>query len=99
MTKAQIAETARRPGSDSAASTGELLEPFFRKREDAQRTRKLQSPAERLKFADAFALVGCLRCQSKNRLHAGCGLCESCYQWYTNVLCKVVRDRQKGETE
>ncbi len=93
--KTRVTEIERRP-LDTAA-TGQLLEPFFRSREEADTIRRTQSMAERSKFADAFALVGCVRCQSKDRLHAACGFCETCYAWYTNVLKRVVKNRAKGE--
>jgi hypothetical protein len=86
-------------GAVESTETPMLLEPFFRKRSEAIRIQRLQTLAERRKFADAFALVGCLRCQSKERAHGGCGLCTVCYRWYKNILQRVLRARKSGELE
>jgi len=74
-----------------------LFEPFFRSRSESVRIQRLQTHAERRKFADAFALEGCLRCQTKSRPHCACGLCTVCHRWYKNVLQKVLLARQKGD--
>jgi hypothetical protein len=86
-------------GAGDSTETPMLLEPFFRKRSETIRIQRLQTLAERRKFSDAFALVGCLRCQSKVRAHGACGLCTVCYRWYKNILQRVLRARTKGELE
>lgn len=72
-----------------------LFEPFFRTREEAVRIRRLQTRAERRKFADAFAMVGCIRCGTTQRPHVACGFCQACYVWYGNVLQRALRARQQ----
>lgn len=96
--KARIVEVTRSDFRETEVKP-ELLEPFFRSRAEANRIRQTQTSAERRKFADAFALVGCVRCQSKDRPHQGCGFCTTCYRWYTNVLRGVLLARKKGEIE
>jgi hypothetical protein len=71
-----------------------ILEPFFRKREDTFRIQRLQTKAERKKFAKAFEAVGCVRCQTTSRAHQACGFCTVCYRWYKNVLNNAVRSLQ-----
>jgi hypothetical protein len=82
-----------RPSSDDPM----LFEPFFRTRSESVRIQRLQTQVERRKFGDAFTLVGCLRCESKQRPHWACGLCCVCYAWYRNVLRTAVRMRKDGE--
>lgn len=96
-TKITLLEKASRTADTSAGSEVALLEPFFHSREENLRIRHSQSQAERAKFADAFAIVGCIRCGTKERPHCACGFCNSCYAWYAHVLRKVVRARQKAE--
>jgi hypothetical protein len=88
----KTARTADAPGESKV----DLLEPFFHSREENLRIRRSQSQAERAKFADAFAIVGCIRCGTKDRPHAACGFCASCYTWYAHVLRKVVLARLKA---
>jgi len=83
------------PDTVQTASDGMLIEPFFRNREEAIRIKRLQTQTERWKFSDAFALVGCVRCGTKQRPHHACGFCAACYRWYSNVLQKVLRARQR----
>ena len=76
-----------------------LIEPFFRKRSNAVRILRLKSLPERRAVADAYAEIGCLRCQTKARPHAACGLCTTCRRWYANLLRRKIRERAKGELE
>jgi hypothetical protein len=76
-----------------------VIEPFFRTREESRRMAGLQTLPERRKFPDAFALVGCVRCGTKQRPHRACGFCEPCYQWYAAVLKKVIRARERDRDE
>lgn len=79
----------------AAASDNVLMEPFFRNREAAFQIKRMQTRAERMKFADAFTEVGCVRCGTKERPHYGCGFCNLCYKWYANILQRVMRARQR----
>ena len=72
-----------------------LLEPFFRKRRDSVRIQRLKTFPERKAVADAYAEIGCIRCQTKRRPHAACGLCDVCRRWYLNVLQRAIRNRQR----
>jgi hypothetical protein len=76
-----------------------LLEPFFRTRAEAIQIQRLKTFPERKAVADAYAEIGCLRCQTKKRPHSASGLCTACRRWYANVLQRKIRARQRGETE
>ena|SRR5579864_2799577 len=87
--------------ADSIATADEslLLEPFFRKRSESVKILRLKSFPERKAVGDAYAEIGCLRCQSKDRPHSACGLCTVCRRWYANLLQRMIRARLRGETE
>ena len=97
--KAEKLAIVSRTGQEPDGATQMLFEPFFRKRSESVRIQRLQTNAERRKFADAFAMEGCLHCHSKKRQHRACGLCVVCHRWYKNVLQKVLRARMRGELE
>lgn len=74
-----------------------LFEPFFRRRSESLRIQRNQTVAERRKFAVAFAKVGCLRCQTKDRPHRANGLCTVCHRWYARVLQVSLSELRAGE--
>jgi|SRR6185437_13386119 len=87
------------PGEVAAANPSDatLLEPWFRNRAETVALKRLQTYAEREKFADFFEQHGCLRCTTKNKPHRGEGLCFSCYAWFATQLQRAMRARQNGE--
>lgn len=82
------------PGPEDAL----LFEPFFRRREESNGIKKLETLAQRRKFAMAFEMVGCVRCETKERPHAGCGFCDACYGWYRSVLKRAEREAMKEQS-
>lgn len=75
----------------------QLLEPWFRTRQELIEIKRTQTMAERQKFADFFDMHGCLRCQTQDRIHAGEGLCTACHEWFANQLERAMRLRARGE--
>lgn len=74
-----------------------LIEPWFRTRQETVALKRLQTFAERQKFADFYEIFGCLRCATKNRPHAGEGLCDGCHSWFGKQLQRAMKARQRGE--
>ena len=74
-----------------------LLEPWFRSREEAVAIRRLQTLGERGKFADFFALNGCLRCGARDKRHFSQALCSDCHSWILQKLQQAMRARERGE--
>ena len=81
----------------SEPSDALLLEPWFRNRQETTALKRLQTFAERQKFADFFELNGCVRCAKKSGPHRGEGFCVSCHDWFRNQLQRAMRARQNGE--
>lgn len=77
----------------------QLLEPWFRSRQESEAIKRGQTLIERRKFADFFTMHGCLRCQTKERPHGGEALCAVCHAWFASQLNRVMHLRAKGELE
>jgi|GEM_PF-3817131 len=92
IVKTPAGEAAQRKPSEST-----LLEPWFRNRSETAAIKKLQTYAERGKFADFFELNGCVRCATKSKPHRGEGFCVSCHAWFHKQLQRAMRSRQDGE--
>lgn len=88
-------EIVKNPPAEPGPDDPLLFEPFFRRRKESTEIKKLETLAERRKFAIAFEMVGCVRCETKARPHAGCGFCDACYGWYSSVLKRAVREAHK----
>lgn len=68
------------------------FEPFFRARQVAYELKRMQTVPEQKKFSIGFARFGCLRCDTKEAIHAGNGLCPTCralwFRRYTQIIAE-----------
>lgn len=94
MTAFKIVKT---PPDDAAPPDAILLEPWFRNRQETTAMKRLQTFAERQKFADFFLAHGCVRCETKDKPHGGEGFCITCHGWFSAQLQRAMRARKNGE--
>ena len=69
-----------------------VFEPFFRSRQIAYEIKRLQTMPEREKWSVYFARYGCLICETRERIHVGNGMCNSCYSRTFNSLKQIVSE-------
>jgi hypothetical protein len=74
-----------------------VFEPFFRSRQIAYELRRLQTVPEQQKWAVRFERKGCLVCQTKERIHVGCGMCQNCYQRTFMDLSQIIAEGMTGQ--
>ncbi len=82
-------------GPEPTEPEGALIEPWFHSRREYIEIRRRQTVAEHRKFAIFFEGYGCLRCQGKERPHAGNALCQRCRPWFVRKLDEGVEERSK----
>jgi hypothetical protein len=75
-----------------------VFEPFFRSRQVAYELRRLQSVPEQTKWAVYFERHGCLICETRERIHAGNGMCSRCYARTFNTLKQIIAEGMSGES-
>jgi hypothetical protein len=75
-----------------------VFEPFFRSRQIAYELKRLQTVPEQRKWSVRFERKGCLLCQTKEAIHVGCGMCQSCYQRMFAELSQIVAEGMTGKT-
>jgi hypothetical protein len=68
------------------------FEPFFRSRQIAFEIRRLQTVPEQESWHVFFDRHGCLYCHSKEKGHAGCGMCFRCYPRILNEKKTIIRE-------
>jgi hypothetical protein len=73
-----------------------ILEPFFRSRQIAYELRRLQSVPEQDSWNLFFERHGCLYCHSKERIHAGCGMCVRCYPRVLKEKQAIIKELLAG---
>jgi hypothetical protein len=73
-----------------------LFEPFFRSRQVAYELKRLQTVSEQRTWQVYNARFGCLLCETTERIHMGCGMCNRCYQSTLQRL-KQIRGEQIRE--
>ena len=76
--EARVKAIAQRQVAEIIASRDEF-QPYFLNRRVAQELRKLQSVSERRSWSLVYEQYGCTHCDTKERQHAGCGMCGPCY--------------------
>ena len=74
-----------------------IFEPFFRSRQIAYELKRLQTIPEQEKWSTFYERKGCLRCETRAKVHAGCGMCTQCYQRTFTELTQIVAEGMKGE--
>jgi hypothetical protein len=80
-----------------AARDAFIFEPFFRSRQIAYELKRLQTIPEQEKWSTYYERKGCLRCETRLEVHAGCGMCTHCYQRTFTELTQIVAEGMKGE--
>ena len=74
------------------------LQPYFQNRRVAQELKKLQSVPEQRSWSLVYETYGCSHCDTKERPHAGCGMCKPCYnKWAWRK--KAAKRQLSGEKE
>jgi hypothetical protein len=71
----------------SGKSGDSIFEPFFQPAAIEQQMRKQMTVPQREKFAAYYEKWGCLRCDTKKKIHSGLGMCGTCHA--------LIRDRLK----
>jgi hypothetical protein len=74
-----------------------VFEPFFRSRQMAYELKRLQTVPEQEKWSVRFERYGCLLCQTKKRIHVGCGMCQDCYQRTFRELSQIIAEGITGK--
>ena len=82
-------------GPEAIDADGALIEPWFHSRREYVEIRRRQTVAEHQKFAIFFEAYGCLRCQGKERPHAGNALCQRCRPWFVTKLDEGMEEYQQ----
>jgi hypothetical protein len=75
-----------------------VFEPFFRSRQIAYELKRLQTQPERRKWSVFFDRYGCLICETRERIHAGNGMCQQCYQRTFQTLKEIIAEGMAGKT-
>ena len=75
-----------------------VFEPFFRSRQVAYELKRLQTVPEQRKFSIAFARYGCMICETRERIHAGNGLCTQCRALWFRRFVQIIAEGMTGET-
>lgn len=68
------------------------FQPFLETARTTREIKRLQTVAEQRAAGRMFAEWGCISCHSKNAVHAGCGLCTSCYALWKGRKKKAIRE-------
>ena len=74
-----------------------VFEPFFRSRQVAYELKRLQRVPEQQKFAVSFERYGCMICETRERIHAGNGMCGLCHAKWFRRLTQIVAEGIKDE--
>jgi hypothetical protein len=75
-----------------------VFEPFFRSRQIAYELKRLQTVPEQRKWSVSFERYGCMVCETKDRIHAGNGMCHQCrVKWFCR-LAQIIAEGMTGET-
>jgi hypothetical protein len=74
-----------------------IFEPFFRSRQVSYEIKRLQTVPEQEKFRIYYERYGCMCCETKERIHAGNGMCNTCRTKRFQRLAQIVAEGMKGE--
>jgi hypothetical protein len=75
-----------------------VFEPFFRSRQVAYELKRLQTVPEQRKFRVAFERYGCMICETRERIHAGNGLCTDCRARWFRRFAQIIAEGMTGST-
>ncbi len=75
--EARIKAIAQRQVAEVLASRDDF-QPYFQNRRVAQELKKLQSVPQQRSWSLVYEHWGCSHCDTKERPHAGCGMCGPC---------------------
>jgi hypothetical protein len=73
------------------------FEPFFRSRQVSYELKRLQTVPEQRKFSIAFARYGCMICETRERIHAGNGLCTICRALWFRRFAQIIAEGMTGQ--
>ncbi len=74
-----------------------VFEPFFRSRQVAYELKRLQSVPEQRKWSISFERYGCMICETRERIHAGHGMCDQCCSRWFRRLAQIIAEEITGE--
>lgn len=99
MDKAELERVVQQKVAEVMAQRDAFIfEPFFRSRQIAYELKRLQTIPEQEKWSTFYERKGCLRCETRAEIHAGCGMCRNCYQRTFTELTQIVAEGMKGDT-
>lgn len=74
-----------------------VFEPFFRSRQVAYELKRLQSVPEQEKWGVSFERYGCMICETKEKIHAGNGMCHGCRCRWFRRLAEIIAEGVTGK--
>ena len=74
------------------------FEPFFRSRQVAYELKRLQTVSEQDKWGVYFERYGCMVCETRERIHAGNGMCNRCRSRTFVRLTQIIAEGITGQT-
>jgi hypothetical protein len=96
--KAELARLVQEKVAEIMAERDAIIfEPFFRSRQVAYELKRLQNVPEQRKWSVSFERYGCMICETRERIHAGNGMCNRCHALWFRRLTQIVAEGIKGE--
>jgi hypothetical protein len=74
-----------------------VFEPFFRARQAAYELKRMQTVPEQKKFSIGYARYGCMICETRERIHAGNGLCTDCRALWFRRYTQIIAEGMTGQ--
>jgi hypothetical protein len=95
--KAELARLVQEKVAEIMAERDAIIfEPFFRSRQIAYELKRLQNVPEQRKWSVSFERYGCMICETRERIHAGNGMCNRCHALWFRRLTQIVAEGIKG---
>jgi len=73
-----------------------IFEPVFRSRQIAYELKRLQNVPEQRKWSISLERYGCMICETRERIHAGNGMCNRCHALWFRRLTQIVSEGVSG---
>jgi hypothetical protein len=74
-----------------------VFEPFFSSRQVAYELKRLQTVPEQEKWGVYFDRYGCMLCETRERIHAGNGMCNQCRSRTFVRLTQIIAEGMAGQ--
>jgi hypothetical protein len=76
-----------------------IFRPFFDEAKISREIKRLQTVPEQKKWSLFHAQFGCLRCESRTKGHAGCGMCFHCSNLTYHRLQRILKRCEKADRQ